>query len=67
MQNNMEQNEIDVNRAERRPAFAAATPMQNDFVVYASRLLRARGFIVKAMLAEAIAADEAEWSQGQGA
>lgn len=56
MQNNMEQNEADVNRAERQPAFGAATPMQNDFVVYASHLWRARGFIVKAMLAGAIAA-----------
>jgi capsule polysaccharide export protein KpsE/RkpR len=55
MQNNMEQNEIDVNQVERQSASNAADPMQNDFVVCASRLWQARGFIVKAVVAGAIA------------
>jgi len=51
---NLEQNTADLELAARQPGLFLADPAQNDFAVYALRLWRARGFIVKAVLAGAL-------------
>jgi uncharacterized protein involved in exopolysaccharide biosynthesis len=51
---NVEQDGLVVEYAEKEPAASAAEPVDNDFVVCAMRLWRARGFIVTAVLIGAV-------------